>query len=85
MECLFKQHKAGLTIQSNDIEHVFHLFSRNKWAISLQIVLNFIKISTLVRRRIRTNRTLTTGSVKIESMNHNNTIQFRSIVCHSFR
>ncbi|GFQ08276.1 protein ycf2, partial [Phtheirospermum japonicum] len=24
------------TIQSNDIEHVSHLFSRNKWAISLQ-------------------------------------------------
>jgi hypothetical protein len=27
---------AGSTIQSNDIEHVSHLFSRNKWAISLQ-------------------------------------------------
>ena len=27
---------AGSTIQSNEIEHVSHLFSRNKWAISLQ-------------------------------------------------
>nr|AYC21317.1 hypothetical protein RF2 [Aphyllon fasciculatum]AYC21327.1 hypothetical protein RF2 [Aphyllon fasciculatum] len=32
----FKQQKAGSTIKSNDIEHVYHLFSRNKWAISLQ-------------------------------------------------
>ncbi|KAK9724118.1 hypothetical protein RND81_05G049400 [Saponaria officinalis] len=32
----FKQQGAGSTIQSNDIEHVSHLFSRNKWAISLQ-------------------------------------------------
>ncbi len=31
-----KQQGAGSTIQSNDIEHVSHLFSRNKWAISLQ-------------------------------------------------
>nr|QZL38327.1 hypothetical protein RF2 [Gardenia jasminoides]QZL38346.1 hypothetical protein RF2 [Gardenia jasminoides] len=35
-EGFFKQQGAGLTIQSNDIEHVSHLFSRNKWAISLQ-------------------------------------------------
>nr|YP_010640206.1 hypothetical chloroplast RF21 [Saxifraga lychnitis]YP_010640223.1 hypothetical chloroplast RF21 [Saxifraga lychnitis]WBQ53103.1 hypothetical chloroplast RF21 [Saxifraga lychnitis]WBQ53120.1 hypothetical chloroplast RF21 [Saxifraga lychnitis] len=32
----FKQQGAGSTIQSNDIEHASHLFSRNKWAISLQ-------------------------------------------------
>ncbi|KAM3200387.1 hypothetical protein P3L10_032749 [Capsicum annuum] len=32
----FKKQGAGSTIQSNDIEHVSHLFSRNKWAISLQ-------------------------------------------------
>nr|DBA44674.1 TPA_asm: hypothetical protein RF2 [Batis maritima]DBA44675.1 TPA_asm: hypothetical protein RF2 [Batis maritima] len=32
----FKQQGAGSTIQSNDIEHVSHLFSRKKWAISLQ-------------------------------------------------
>nr|YP_009574503.1 hypothetical chloroplast RF2 [Neottia japonica]YP_009574520.1 hypothetical chloroplast RF2 [Neottia japonica]QBF57864.1 hypothetical chloroplast RF2 [Neottia japonica]QBF57881.1 hypothetical chloroplast RF2 [Neottia japonica] len=32
----FKQQGAGATMQSNDIEHVFHLFSRNKWGISLQ-------------------------------------------------
>ncbi|KAF4360014.1 hypothetical protein F8388_004521 [Cannabis sativa] len=32
----FKQQGAGSTIQSNDIEHVSHLFSRNKLAISLQ-------------------------------------------------
>nr|YP_010419671.1 hypothetical protein RF2 [Laportea mooreana]YP_010419688.1 hypothetical protein RF2 [Laportea mooreana]USG53372.1 hypothetical protein RF2 [Laportea mooreana]USG53389.1 hypothetical protein RF2 [Laportea mooreana] len=32
-EGFFKQQGAGSTIQSNDIEH---LFSRNKWAISLQ-------------------------------------------------
>ncbi|KAL3651981.1 Protein Ycf2 [Castilleja foliolosa] len=36
MEGFFKQQRAGSTIQSNDIEHVSHLFSRNKWAISLQ-------------------------------------------------
>ncbi|KAL3017558.1 hypothetical protein AAZX31_06G285500 [Glycine max] len=30
----FKQ--TGSIIQSNDIEHVYHLFSRNKWTISLQ-------------------------------------------------
>nr|YP_010330720.1 hypothetical protein RF2 [Pilea dolichocarpa]YP_010330737.1 hypothetical protein RF2 [Pilea dolichocarpa]UNY33859.1 hypothetical protein RF2 [Pilea dolichocarpa]UNY33876.1 hypothetical protein RF2 [Pilea dolichocarpa] len=35
-EAFFKQQGAGSTIQSNDIEHVSHLFSRNKWAISLQ-------------------------------------------------
>nr|ATL59998.1 Ycf2 [Ixora parviflora] len=35
-EGFFKQQGAGSTIQSNDIEHVSHLFSRNKWAISLQ-------------------------------------------------
>nr|UED18839.1 hypothetical protein RF2 [Euphorbia bisellenbeckii]UED18857.1 hypothetical protein RF2 [Euphorbia bisellenbeckii] len=32
----FKQQGAGSTIQANDIEHVSHLFSRKKWAISLQ-------------------------------------------------
>nr|YP_009526530.1 hypothetical protein [Ammopiptanthus mongolicus]AXV54289.1 hypothetical protein [Ammopiptanthus mongolicus] len=32
----FKQQGAGSTIQSNDIEHVSHLFLRNKRAISLQ-------------------------------------------------
>nr|YP_009572075.1 Ycf2 [Veratrum japonicum]YP_009572093.1 Ycf2 [Veratrum japonicum]YP_010309024.1 Ycf2 [Veratrum schindleri]YP_010309042.1 Ycf2 [Veratrum schindleri]QBI37666.1 Ycf2 [Veratrum japonicum]QBI37686.1 Ycf2 [Veratrum japonicum]QSV09097.1 Ycf2 [Veratrum schindleri]QSV09098.1 Ycf2 [Veratrum schindleri] len=32
----FKQQGAEATIQSNDIEHVSHLFSRNKWSISLQ-------------------------------------------------
>lgn len=35
-EGFFKQQGAGATIQSNDIEHVSHLFSRNKWGISLQ-------------------------------------------------
>nr|YP_010501637.1 Ycf2 [Anoectochilus burmannicus]YP_010501654.1 Ycf2 [Anoectochilus burmannicus]UXB60345.1 Ycf2 [Anoectochilus burmannicus]UXB60346.1 Ycf2 [Anoectochilus burmannicus] len=35
-ENLFKQQGAGATMQSNDIEHVSHLFSRNKWGISLQ-------------------------------------------------
>nr|YP_009872568.1 hypothetical chloroplast RF21 [Hippophae rhamnoides subsp. sinensis]YP_009872587.1 hypothetical chloroplast RF21 [Hippophae rhamnoides subsp. sinensis]WAL33504.1 hypothetical chloroplast RF21 [Hippophae rhamnoides]QKT21882.1 hypothetical chloroplast RF21 [Hippophae rhamnoides subsp. sinensis]QKT21901.1 hypothetical chloroplast RF21 [Hippophae rhamnoides subsp. sinensis]UNZ11166.1 hypothetical chloroplast RF21 [Hippophae rhamnoides subsp. sinensis]UNZ11184.1 hypothetical chloroplast RF21 [H len=35
-EGFFKQQGAGSTIQSNEIEHVSHLFSRNKWAISLQ-------------------------------------------------
>nr|WEG92325.1 hypothetical protein RF2 [Oemleria cerasiformis]WEG92326.1 hypothetical protein RF2 [Oemleria cerasiformis] len=29
----FKQQGAGSTIQSNEIEHVSHLFSRNKWAM----------------------------------------------------
>nr|YP_009568204.1 hypothetical protein RF2 [Sesuvium portulacastrum]YP_009568221.1 hypothetical protein RF2 [Sesuvium portulacastrum]QBE85991.1 hypothetical protein RF2 [Sesuvium portulacastrum]QBE85992.1 hypothetical protein RF2 [Sesuvium portulacastrum]UJJ81973.1 Ycf2 [Sesuvium portulacastrum]UJJ81990.1 Ycf2 [Sesuvium portulacastrum] len=36
VEGFFKQQGAGSTIQSNDIERVSHLFSRNKWAISLQ-------------------------------------------------
>uniref|UniRef100_UPI0030DE5A10 hypothetical chloroplast RF21 n=1 Tax=Herniaria glabra TaxID=115624 RepID=UPI0030DE5A10 len=36
VEGFFKQQGAGSTIQSNDIECVSHLFSRNKWAISLQ-------------------------------------------------
>nr|QLI52986.1 hypothetical protein RF2 [Pennantia baylisiana] len=36
VEGFFKQQGAGSTIQSNDIEHVSHLFSRNRWAISLQ-------------------------------------------------
>ena len=36
VEGFFKQQGAGSTIQSNDIEHISHLFSRNKWAISLQ-------------------------------------------------
>nr|YP_010176083.1 Ycf2 [Pseuderanthemum haikangense]YP_010176100.1 Ycf2 [Pseuderanthemum haikangense]QSQ71218.1 Ycf2 [Pseuderanthemum haikangense]QSQ71235.1 Ycf2 [Pseuderanthemum haikangense] len=35
-EGFFKQQRAESTIQSNDIERVSHLFSRNKWAISLQ-------------------------------------------------
>nr|YP_010723155.1 Ycf2 protein [Aristea ecklonii]YP_010723173.1 Ycf2 protein [Aristea ecklonii]WDW26525.1 Ycf2 protein [Aristea ecklonii]WDW26543.1 Ycf2 protein [Aristea ecklonii] len=35
-EGFFKQEGAEATIQSNDIEHVSHLFSRNKWGISLQ-------------------------------------------------
>uniref|UniRef100_A0A251UB55 Ycf2 N-terminal domain-containing protein n=1 Tax=Helianthus annuus TaxID=4232 RepID=A0A251UB55_HELAN len=30
VEGFFKQQGAGSTIQSNDIEHVSHLFSRNK-------------------------------------------------------
>nr|YP_010449875.1 Ycf2 protein [Gelsemium sempervirens]YP_010449894.1 Ycf2 protein [Gelsemium sempervirens]AWI72793.1 Ycf2 [Gelsemium sempervirens]UTU96449.1 Ycf2 protein [Gelsemium sempervirens]UTU96468.1 Ycf2 protein [Gelsemium sempervirens] len=36
VEGFFKQRGAESTTQSNDIEHVSHLFSRNKWAISLQ-------------------------------------------------
>nr|QFG71460.1 Ycf2 protein [Mammillaria pectinifera] len=36
VEGFVKQQEAGSTIQSNDIEHLSHLFSRNKWAISLQ-------------------------------------------------
>nr|YP_009582215.1 hypothetical chloroplast RF21 [Bixa orellana]YP_009582232.1 hypothetical chloroplast RF21 [Bixa orellana]QBK83750.1 hypothetical chloroplast RF21 [Bixa orellana]QBK83767.1 hypothetical chloroplast RF21 [Bixa orellana] len=36
VEGFFKQQGAGSTIQSNDIEHVSRLFSRSKWAISLQ-------------------------------------------------
>nr|YP_009108803.1 hypothetical chloroplast protein [Oncinotis tenuiloba]YP_009108820.1 hypothetical chloroplast protein [Oncinotis tenuiloba]AIW05647.1 hypothetical chloroplast protein [Oncinotis tenuiloba]AIW05664.1 hypothetical chloroplast protein [Oncinotis tenuiloba] len=36
VEGFFKQQGAGSTTQSNDIEHVSHPFSRNKWAISLQ-------------------------------------------------
>ncbi|KAL0009485.1 hypothetical protein SO802_010987 [Lithocarpus litseifolius] len=36
VEGFFKQQVARLTIQSNDIGHVSYLFSRNKWAISLQ-------------------------------------------------
>nr|AYP31976.1 hypothetical chloroplast RF21 [Canna iridiflora] len=35
-EGFFKQQGAEATIQSNDIEHVSHLFSRNNWGISLQ-------------------------------------------------
>nr|YP_010407277.1 hypothetical chloroplast RF21 [Spiranthes sinensis]YP_010407292.1 hypothetical chloroplast RF21 [Spiranthes sinensis]URF20167.1 hypothetical chloroplast RF21 [Spiranthes sinensis]URF20182.1 hypothetical chloroplast RF21 [Spiranthes sinensis] len=35
-ESFFKQQGTGATMQSNDIEHVSHLFSRNKWGISLQ-------------------------------------------------
>src|SRR5881227_1355073 len=35
VEGFFKQ-GAGSTIQSNDIERVSHLFSRNRWAFSLQ-------------------------------------------------
>nr|YP_010458452.1 hypothetical protein RF2 [Loeseneriella lenticellata]YP_010458471.1 hypothetical protein RF2 [Loeseneriella lenticellata]UUA69957.1 hypothetical protein RF2 [Loeseneriella lenticellata]UUA69958.1 hypothetical protein RF2 [Loeseneriella lenticellata] len=36
VEGFFKQQGAGSTIQSNEIEHVSHLFSRKKWAISLK-------------------------------------------------
>nr|UEN67600.1 hypothetical protein RF2 [Sophora davidii]UEN67619.1 hypothetical protein RF2 [Sophora davidii] len=36
VEVFFKEQGAGSTIQSNDIEHVSHLFLRNKRAISLQ-------------------------------------------------
>nr|DAD24170.1 TPA_asm: hypothetical protein HUJ06_025633 [Nelumbo nucifera] len=36
VEGFFKQQGVESTIQSNDIEHVSHLFSRNKWGISLQ-------------------------------------------------
>ncbi|KAK9135168.1 hypothetical protein Syun_014498 [Stephania yunnanensis] len=36
VEGFFKHQGAGSTIQSNDIEHVSHLLSRNKWGISLQ-------------------------------------------------
>lgn len=36
VEGFFKQQGAGSTIQSNDIEHFSHLFSRKKRAISLQ-------------------------------------------------
>nr|YP_010139219.1 hypothetical chloroplast RF2 [Garcinia paucinervis]YP_010139235.1 hypothetical chloroplast RF2 [Garcinia paucinervis]QQK54598.1 hypothetical chloroplast RF2 [Garcinia paucinervis]QQK54614.1 hypothetical chloroplast RF2 [Garcinia paucinervis]QXF60399.1 hypothetical chloroplast RF21 [Garcinia paucinervis]QXF60416.1 hypothetical chloroplast RF21 [Garcinia paucinervis] len=36
VEGFFKQQGAGSTIQSNEIEYVSHLFSRKKWAISLQ-------------------------------------------------
>ncbi|KAI3832215.1 hypothetical protein MKW92_006399 [Papaver armeniacum] len=32
----FKQQGDELSIQSNEIEHVSHLFSRNKWGISFQ-------------------------------------------------
>ncbi|KAK8317358.1 hypothetical protein V6Z11_A13G102600 [Gossypium hirsutum] len=42
VEGFFKQQGAGSTIQSNDIEHVSHLFSRGKWAISLQ---NYLFVS----------------------------------------
>nr|YP_009114912.1 hypothetical chloroplast RF21 [Thalictrum coreanum]YP_009114928.1 hypothetical chloroplast RF21 [Thalictrum coreanum]AIX03560.1 hypothetical chloroplast RF21 [Thalictrum coreanum]AIX03576.1 hypothetical chloroplast RF21 [Thalictrum coreanum] len=35
VEGFFKQQGDGSTIQSNDIEHVSHLLSRNKWGISL--------------------------------------------------
>nr|YP_010552624.1 Ycf2 protein [Amphiblemma cymosum]YP_010552643.1 Ycf2 protein [Amphiblemma cymosum]UTM96005.1 Ycf2 protein [Amphiblemma cymosum]UTM96024.1 Ycf2 protein [Amphiblemma cymosum] len=37
VEGFFKQQGAGSTIQSNDIEHISHLFSRNKWAISFSL------------------------------------------------
>nr|QXO03213.1 Ycf2 [Dossinia marmorata]QXO03230.1 Ycf2 [Dossinia marmorata] len=40
-ESFFKQQGAGATMQSNDIEHVSHLFSRNKWGISLQNLTQF--------------------------------------------
>nr|VVW84886.1 unnamed protein product [Nymphaea colorata] len=36
VEGFLKQQGAEATIPSNDIEHVSHLFSRNKWDISLQ-------------------------------------------------
>nr|YP_010552150.1 Ycf2 protein [Sonerila annamica]YP_010552169.1 Ycf2 protein [Sonerila annamica]UTM95055.1 Ycf2 protein [Sonerila annamica]UTM95074.1 Ycf2 protein [Sonerila annamica] len=37
VEGFFKQQGAGSTIQSNDIEPISHLFSRNKWAISFSL------------------------------------------------
>ncbi|ESR45548.1 hypothetical protein CICLE_v10003392mg, partial [Citrus x clementina] len=37
-----KQQGAGSTIQSNDIEHFFHLFLRNKWEKNPQ-ELNFLR------------------------------------------
>nr|UUL98470.1 Ycf2 [Celosia argentea]UUL98490.1 Ycf2 [Celosia argentea] len=36
VESFFKEQGTGSTIQSKGIEHVSHLFSRNKWAVSLQ-------------------------------------------------
>ncbi|CAN6462244.1 unnamed protein product [Victoria cruziana] len=36
VEGFLKQQGAEATIPSNDIEHISHLFSRNKWDISLQ-------------------------------------------------
>ncbi|KAL4392095.1 hypothetical protein AHAS_Ahas03G0310800 [Arachis hypogaea] len=36
VEFFFKQQGVGSTAQSNGIEHVSHLFLRNKQAISLQ-------------------------------------------------
>ncbi|KAI3869522.1 hypothetical protein MKX03_033245 [Papaver bracteatum] len=36
VEGFFKQQGDESTIQSNEIEHAFHLFSRNKWGISLK-------------------------------------------------
>nr|YP_009570739.1 hypothetical protein RF2 [Frankenia pulverulenta]YP_009570756.1 hypothetical protein RF2 [Frankenia pulverulenta]QBC67674.1 hypothetical protein RF2 [Frankenia pulverulenta]QBC67675.1 hypothetical protein RF2 [Frankenia pulverulenta] len=36
VEGFFKQQGAGSKIQSNDFEHVSHILSRKKWAISLQ-------------------------------------------------
>nr|YP_009975934.1 Ycf2 [Annona reticulata]YP_009975961.1 Ycf2 [Annona reticulata]QNK05351.1 Ycf2 [Annona reticulata]QNK05378.1 Ycf2 [Annona reticulata] len=36
VEGFFKQQGSEAIIQSNDIEHVSHLFARNKWGISLQ-------------------------------------------------
>ncbi|CAH1417232.1 unnamed protein product [Lactuca virosa] len=41
VEGFFKKQGAGSTIKSNDIEHVSHLFSRNKSAISLQYCAQF--------------------------------------------
>ncbi|KAI3903833.1 hypothetical protein MKW92_007958 [Papaver armeniacum] len=41
VEGFFKQQGAESTIQSNEIEHVSHLFSRNKWGISLQSCAQF--------------------------------------------
>jgi hypothetical protein len=42
VEGFFKQQIVGATIQSNDSEHVSHIFSRNKWAISLQNCAQFL-------------------------------------------
>ncbi|MCD9644655.1 hypothetical protein HAX54_033056 [Datura stramonium] len=39
VEGVFKQQGAGSTIQSNDIEHDSHLFSRNKWLFLRKTVL----------------------------------------------
>ena len=62
VEGFFKQQVAGSTIQSNDIEHMFPISSRETSGLFLcKILLNFIcgnsaKIYSLVGGRIRMNR-----------------------------